>query len=178
MLAAVTCYRWCEMWISKAAKFCERVFYPPSRMFCLVGGIFIIVLMLFTLSTVILRYLFNSPIPGDYELTEFALVVLVAFAVAETMARGRHVTITFFSLPGRAQAICNSVTYFFCLIIFSLIAWRTTLLGNTLLKAGQHSGILHLPVAPFRYVLVFGSVLLCLVLVVKILHFVVEGWRR
>jgi len=164
--------------IDKSAKFLEKVFYPASRVVNFVGGILIIVLMLFTFSTVILRYLFNSPVPGDFELIVFSLVVLVAFAMAYTMVQGRHVTVTFFSLPKRAQAICDVITHLFSLIIFSVAAWQTVVYGNKLLRYGQHSAILDMPVSAFIYIFAFGVVLLCLVLLVKILYFITEAQER
>jgi len=162
----------------KAIELFEKLAYPASRLFNRAAGIMVLILMFFTFSTVILRYLFNSPILGDFELIVFLLVVLVAFALPYSMVKGKQVAVTFFSLPKRTQALCNSITSLFSLIIFSLAAWQSMAYGNKLLHSGQTSAILHLSVTPFLYAMSFSFILLSLVLVVKILHFITEVWMN
>ena len=164
--------------IDAIAAFIKKIFYPVSGALSLLGGMLIIVMMFFTFVTVILRYLFNSPVPGDFELIVFTLVILVAFAISYTMVNDRHVTVTFFSFPRRVQAIVNIFTHLFALCIFGLASWQTFAYGSKLLKYGQYSAILHLPDSIFIYLLAFGLFLLCIVLLVKILSYIGEAMKR
>ena len=163
---------------NKATKLFNDLVYRSSRMFGYVGAALIIMLMFFTVSDTLLRYLFNRPISGDYELTELALVVLVSTALAYTMVQGRHVTVKLLSFRGKAQIICQSLTYFISLVIFALLAWQSADYGNQLWQLGQHSGILSLSLAPFLYVVAFGSALLCLVILVQLLNLFIETEER
>ena len=164
--------------IEAIAAFIKKIFYPVSGAVNFVGGLLIMLMMFFTFVTVILRYLFNSPVPGDFELIVFTLVVLVAFAISYTMIQDRHVTVTFFSLPRRIQAVVNVITYLFALGIFGLASWQTFVYGSKLIRYGQHSAILHLPDSIFIYLFAFGLFLLCIVLLVKILSYIVEATKK
>ncbi len=164
--------------IDAIAAFIKKIFYPVSGALSLLGGMLIILMMFFTFVTVILRYLFNSPIPGDFELIVFTLVVLVGFAISYTMIHDRHVTVTFFSFPSRAQAIVYIITHLFALCIFGLISWQTFVYGSKLLKYGQYSAVLHLPDSIFIYIFAFGLFLLCIVLLVKILSNIGEAMKK
>ena len=160
--------------IDTISAFIKKIFYPLN----FIGGLIIILMMFFTFCTVILRYLFNSPIPGDFELIVFALIVMVACALSFTMVKDRHVTVSFFSLPDKGQLIINIVTHIIAFAVFSLSCWQTILYGNKLIKYGQHSAILHLPESIFIYLFAFGLFLLCVVILVKILSFIVEASKK
>ena len=69
-------------------------------------------MVLTTVVDVFLRYLFNSPILGSYELTEFMMAILVFGSVAYTMVVKGHVTVDLVitRLPARAQAILECIT--------------------------------------------------------------------
>ena len=166
------------MWISKVAKLCEKVFYPASKMFSYIGAVIIIVLMFFIFSDTMLRYGFNRPVPGDYELIQFAQAIIISTALAYTMVQGRHVVVRFLSFPERVQASGELITYFIALVIFVLISWQSGVYGTQLWQNGTNSGVLRLPVAPFVYILAFGSALLSLTLLVKVLYFITVVFKR
>lgn len=168
--------------LNKAAQFLGRAVYPTSRIINSVGVGILAVMMCLTAADVTLRYVFNRPITGSCELTEFMMAILVAFGFAYTAVHKGHITVDLVvsRFPPRAQAVINTITWFFCLGIFSLITWRSILYAESLRAGGFISSALLIPIYPFAYVVAFGSAIFCLVLIQNIFEYlvqVVEGAR-
>jgi len=139
-------------------------------------------MMFLTAADVTLRYVFNRPIPGSYELTEFLMAILVAFALAYTQVHKGHVSVDLVisRFPPRAQAVINTITIFFSLGIFAIITWRSIVYAGNVRLEGFVTSALDIPIYPFVYVVAFGSAILCLVLIYNLfehLHQVVKGAR-
>ena len=131
-----------------------------------VGMYFLIAMMLLTVVDVGGRCFFNQPIVGSYELTAFMMAIVVYFCIAYTQVRKGHIRVTFIvdRLPEKTRAVVDSIAYLLGLGMFSLIAWQAALQANRLRLIGETSATLEVPVWPFVWVVAFGSVLLCLVL--------------
>ena len=67
----------------------------------------IVFVMVFVCAEVIMRYVFNSPIPGFLEGSELLVPIIVFFAISYTQARNGHVGMTFVvdSMPPRLSLI-------------------------------------------------------------------------
>ena len=159
------------MRLQKAARAIERVVNPLSSITNSVGQGILVVMMLLIVVDVVLRYVFNRPIKGSYEVIEFMLVLLVFFGLAYTQTKKANVAIDLltrhFSLG--IQAVIDSTTYLLCLAGFVVITWRSIAEAEVSRVDGVTSGLLSLPVFPFMWVVAFGSALLCLVFVVDLL---------
>ncbi len=123
-------------------------------------------LMLLTCSDVILRYLFNKPIMGSFELTEFMMATIVSFSLANCALQKGHVRVDLvvFMLPKRVQRIMNSIANFAFLGLFALITWRIVPRAMQMIEVNQVALILRIPVAPFVLIVALGTAVLCLVL--------------
>jgi len=91
------------------------------------GAVMMLAMMLLTVSDVSLRYFFNSPINGSYEVTELLMILVFAPALAWTAVKGANVKVDLIvnHFPGRTQGIFDSVTCTFCLIVTAVITWFT-----------------------------------------------------
>lgn len=170
------------MWLSETTQFLGRAFYPLSRIINSVGLGILVVMMILTAADVTLRYVFNRPIPGSYELTQLMMAVLVAFTLAYTQLRKGHVNVDLVisRFSPRAQAVIYTITYFLGLGIFSLITWRSILYAGNLWQGGFTTSALLIPIYPFVYVVAFGSAILCLVFIYNLFEHltqVVAGTR-
>lgn len=159
-------------WLSQVAHLLERAVFPASRILHIVGQGIIIMMVLITVADVILRYIFNKPILGSYEITEFMMVLLVFASAGYTMAVKGHVCVDLVTsqLPPRAQAIIESVTSLLALGLFSLVTWRNVLHAETVLRRHDVSAELFIPVSPFILFIALGVAVLCLVLLVHFFH--------
>lgn len=104
--------------LGPAVRVLEQIF--------LLGAVAIILfVMLFVCAEVVMRYLFNSPIPGHLEGSELLVPVIVFLALSYTQATNGHVgmdlVIESLSPEGRRRA--NIVTLLASIFVCSVIAW-------------------------------------------------------
>ena len=170
--------------LSKKAVSFDRVISSAAHSINIAGVAVLALMMLLTATDVCLRYIFNSPITGAYELTEFLMAIVVAFGLAYTAIKKEHISIDLVisRLPQRTQTVINSTTCFFSVCVFALITWRSILYAEKLRIGEYASQSLLIPVYPFVYVVAFGSAVFCLVLLCDLrgyLRQLIEGepWR-
>jgi len=151
------------------AEILNRAASPLIRYFNIGGISIVILMMLMTVSDVVLRYFFNRPIVGAYELIEFTLVIVVFFAAAYTMAEDRHVSVDVLisRLPGRARYTLTCINTLMGLGIVFLFAWRSVLFALAQRFRGVTSPALHISVYPFVLLVALGAALLFLVLLAQ-----------
>lgn len=158
--------------LDKAAKWVERLTSPLIGIVHKVGLAILLLMMFLTVGDVVGRHFFKSPISGTYELTNFMLALVVFFAIAYTQVRKGHISIDVIvsRFSPRAQAIIDSITYFFSLGLFSLVTWQSAVHAIRLFEGHNVSGVLSWPVYPFVIAVAVGSLLFCLVLLVNLLR--------
>jgi len=171
------------MILENSARSLERFANPVSRMADSVGRVIIALMVLLITLDVVLRYFFNRPIKGSYELVQFMLALLVFLGLAYMQTRKGHISVSLFTsklAPGQ-MAVVGSATYLLCLIIYVLISWRCILQGETLRVGGTSSDVLSIPIFPFMWVVAFGSILLCLIFLIdffRSIDGVIENCRQ
>jgi TRAP-type C4-dicarboxylate transport system permease small subunit len=108
-------------WLSSVGDTLEKAVYPISRFLHRFAQVVIVLMVLLTVTDVCLRYIFNSPITGSYEVTEFMMAVLVFASVGFTMSVKDHVSVDLVvtKLPDRVRALLEAIT---CLLAFGLFA--------------------------------------------------------
>ena len=168
------------MWLSKAANWFNRVVRPASGVLHSVGVGVLVVMMLLTASDVTLRYVFNQPISGSFDLTEYMMTIVVAFGLAYCAVMKGHVRVDLVvdRLPQRAQAIIDTITSLLALGLFSLITWQCFVHAKLLFASGVTSSVLLIPAFPFVGVVAVGIALLTLVLLAHFLDFLSQAVRR
>ncbi|MFH1060131.1 MAG: TRAP transporter small permease [Pseudomonadota bacterium] len=74
---------------------------------------------------VIVRYLFNAPLPASVEISEILEPYVIFLPFAYTLAAGRHVRVTIITmrLKGRLGLCAEAFTYLVDLLLFSLFAY-------------------------------------------------------
>ena len=161
------------MWLSKAADSLNKLVDPAARALHSVGVGVLAVMMLLTASDVILRYVFNQPIIGSYDLTEYMMAIVVSFSLAYCAFSKGHVRVDLIvsHLPRRLQAGIDSVTGLLGFILFSLITWQSFVYMKLLFASGLESTVLLIPRYPFAGLVCLGSAFLTIVLLVNFLEF-------
>jgi len=131
-----------------------------------VGMIILVLMMLLTVVDVSLRFFFNMPIKGGFELTEFMMIMIVFLATSYTAQRKRHIVVdaVVSHLPERVQMVIDTATCFMSLVICALIAWQSGVEAYKRLLMGQTSATLYIPIYPFIWVVTLGCALLTLVI--------------
>ena len=154
------------MFAEKMVRILERVCNPLSRAMDVVGRVILALMVLLISSDVVLRYVFNRPIRGSFELIELMLVAITFLGLAYSQVKKDHVSVTLLTekLTPRTVSIMASGTYLLCLVITILITWQSVIRAEVLRTDGTTSDLLLIPTYPFMWIVVFGSALLCLAL--------------
>ena len=122
------------------------------------GGYVLLCMMVLTISDVIGRYFFNSPVTGAYEITEVMMVTIVFLFIGYTQAQKAHISIDFVIrlLPQKMRMTIDIVTHLVSLFIMILIAWMNILRCLELMRINEVTPILHVPISPFFLILAIG----------------------
>lgn len=157
--------------LDKIAHWVERFASPLNGVVHKVGLAVLFLMMILTVGDVVGRYFFNNPISGTFELTTLMLALVVFFSIGYTQLRRGHISIDVLvsRFSPRAQAIIDSITCLFALVLFSLVTWQSVRYASRLFAGHDVSGILSLPIYPFVIAVAFASLLFCLVLLVNLL---------
>ena len=171
------------MSLSKTVSFLTKVIEPATRWINSVGVVILAIMMFLTATDVTLRYVFNKPVPGSFELQEFMMGIVVAMAIGYCAFVKGHISvdIVFTRFPQRVQAIFNTFHYLVGSCLFALVCWRTVLEGLGKQAGAQTTSVLLIPVFPFYYVVAFGSAVLCLAWLYNSIESLSQGvgkWNR
>ena len=156
------------MSLKKALDISDRGTNWIARSINGVGVTALTLMMLLTAVDVCSRYIFDSPITGSYELTEFMMAILVAFGLAYTAAHQGHINVDLLltRTSPRSQAVINSITALLGVGFFILMTWRSFIYAGKLRLDGYTSQSLEIPTYPFAYVVAVGCAILVLVLLI------------
>jgi TRAP-type C4-dicarboxylate transport system permease small subunit len=162
-------------WIT-VEKVCTNIF----KVAAIIGMISVCIMMVLTVIDVFLRYLFNSPLRGVVELTEFMMVVVVFLSLAYCLMEGEHIRLNFFinKLPAKGKAVLNAFCCIIALVIYVLITWQNYLEVLDIISRNKISDILHIPVYPFEAILVIGCALTCIAFLIVFIRSIAQVVQR
>lgn len=157
---------------NKLASLVERGLSRLNRIAVTVAAASLVVMMMLTVADTILRYVFNQPILGAFELTEFMIILLVFFGLAYTQQTKGHVSIDLVAdrLPRTAQGIMGLITSLLATGFISLMVWRQIVYAERLSNMNQVSRELGLPISPFVVCAAVGTAVFCLALLVDVVY--------
>lgn len=129
-----------------------------------VGALALVGMMLLTAVDVAGRYLFNTPIVGAFEVTEFLVLILIFSFIGYTQREKSHVSVDllFSRFPRRAQITIDFVNHLIALVLLGLMAWMGYRNGYELIEVGEKSGNLGIPHYPFAFFLSLGCLVMCI----------------
>ena len=167
-------------WLSRVGQFLEKAIFPISRFLLLIGQFILALMVMLTVVDVFLRYVFNRPILGSYELTEFMMAILVFSSVGYAMVVKGHVVVdlVFSRLPQKAQHIVECVTSFIAFILFSVVTWRNVLHAQTTWQRNDVTAELFIPISPFILFVAIGIAVLSLVLFVQCIQSLAKALQK
>jgi len=114
------------------------------------AGALILGLTALTAADVILRYGFNAPVSGAFELTEVMLAALIFAALPLTTARDEHVTVDLVdaALGRRGRRAVRLIGDAVSAVVLALFAWRLGVQASRLAADGTTTFTLTVPLAP------------------------------
>ena len=136
-----------------------------NRFIAGVSGFFLIPLMIITAVDVVGRDIFNHPIPGTVELSQYMLAIFILLGLAYAQQMKAHVAVSIFTsrLPHRAHLILNIITTLLCVFISCVLIWQGWVVG---IEEKAVSDMLRVPQYPFRLLVAIAAFLMCLELLI------------
>ena len=170
--------RWCD----KTAYHINRITRPVGSILQGIGAGLLIAMMLLTASDVFLRYVFNRPIIGSFELTEFMMSVFIAFAFVICAMQKSHVAVDLVvtRLPQKYQFIIGSITSLLSIIILTLITWQSFVYMKLQYNTHVVSTSLLIPRYPFVAFLCLAFGFLVVIYLSNLLNYFCElmKWQK
>lgn len=131
-----------------------------------VAGVVLLLLMLLTVADVAMRYLFNAPISGVWDITQMAMVTVTFMGFAFSGHVGGHIVIEL--IKGVSAGTLRRLDIMSDLVsaaVMLTIAWRSALYAVDVATTGAASMTLLVPFYPLVAIVAFGSLMFALVLV-------------
>lgn len=140
------------------------------RLMALAGGWVMVALMIYTVTDVTLRYVFNKPFRGSLEVTEFSMALIVFLGIAYCGWVGSHVAVDIFERPldNPKLRFIPVVLTFISALLFAAIAWLTA--ADAISASHRISNMMRWPHWPFQAVVAFGAAMYAVVLLGQCVH--------
>ncbi len=149
------------MFMDKVLAVQEKI----EKGFITVSAAIIGLMMLITTVDVVLRYIFNSPLPGIFILCEMLMVCAVYLSVAYIQQQEGHVRVDIIidKLKGSPRIALELAILILSLAAFGLVFWKTGVNAWDAWVTDDHAmGLIEYPFWPAKTCLTVGVGLLCL----------------
>ncbi len=154
----------------------SRIIRTVSRVCYYFGALLLIIIMFLVTIDCSGRFLFNRPIPGTLEITEFLLAGAVLLGLAHTQHLGANVMVELFynRLSPRAQNIQRVLSHTVGAVLFALVTWNSAIYAMDGFSNNLVSDILQIPAWPFLFFAPIGCALLTLEFTIQALEGICE----
>jgi TRAP-type C4-dicarboxylate transport system permease small subunit len=138
----------------------SRTFRPRLAAACdvalaaIAGGL-LFAMMTLTFVDVVMRYFFNAPIKGGFEVTEMMMAVLIFAGLPLVSRKNEHVTIDAFDrfFPAGLRRGLHVVIHLVCAATLVGMGWLLYRKAVGFAEIGDVTQTLKLPIAPFVYLM-------------------------
>lgn len=150
----------------------SRVVERGVRIAALVGGLVLMLLMLLTVYSVVMRYVFNAPPHFTLDASKMLLVPVVFLGLAYCGWTGGHIAVDLIGALGRPSLTrwTDVAVRLLCAALVGLLTWELAGLVASSIEFDEVTNLIELPHYPFVAVMVFGAGLYALVLVLLTLR--------
>ena len=144
-----------------------RIVTWASRIAGVIATVAVMSIMVVTVTDVLLRFIFNRPIPGSVELCQYFIVVGGFLGLAWCAIKGAHVRVDMISalLSPRLLKVSDIINYLIALSIVPLLGWRLLVQARFVQLQRTASSNLEIPAYPFYITAGVGYCLLGLVII-------------
>lgn len=118
-----------------------------SNFFGLAGAAVALLVGFMTTTSVVMRALIDTPIPGDVELTQVGIALAISLCLPVCQLRRANILVDFFTqrCSGRSRQILDGIGCWMLVLMYVLLAWRTGVGAVSVRQAGETTMILSVP---------------------------------
>lgn len=141
-----------------------RAFERLETALTLLSTLILFGLMFYVTAEVVMRYLFNRPLPGHLELTQLLIAPAVFLALSWVQAQRGHVCMDLLheKLSPRGRAAADCVTLALALATFVVLTWFSAQSTWTAWEVGDVTPTANITTWWSRAAVAVGSALLCI----------------
>ena len=160
--------------------FFEKTIRLLSMFFNLFASVSLLAIIMLTCLDVSMRYFFNRPIAGTYDLVSLMGAAIAAFAMPYTMLMKGHVAVDLFvrMLSRKKQLAVETVTHVAGMSLSLILVWQCFVLASDMKSAGEVTPTLLLPFYPIVYCMSACFFMLCLAILVNLLNIWLERGKE
>lgn len=137
-----------------------------------IGATMLVLMMFLTVVDVGLRYVFNRPLSGAFELVGYMMAIFVPFSIAYCGHKNEHITVDLFMdrFSSKTRSIADIITTFITLLFAIVIAWQNVLYFFEVKGSGLTSSVLLIPEYPFIAPTAIAFATFALILLVRLIN--------
>ena len=145
-----------------------------SRVLIAIGATILAMMMFLTALDVCLRYIFNSPLSGAFELVEYMMAVVVPFCIVYCAEERGHVAVELIlaKFPKKIQTVVDVFTTLAAIAFTVIMAWQNFLYIGEVYDSNLTSSVLLIPAYPFVVPVALGISAFALMLLVHFIEIV------
>ncbi|MBA5777202.1 TRAP transporter small permease [Stappia sp. F7233] len=123
----------------------------------IIAALLLLVMMAVTFVDVIGRYVFSSPLPGAFELTEVLLGLIIFVGLPLVTLRQEHVTVDLLTsrAPNVLRRLLLRLAQALTAGVLAMLAWRLGIIARDLSAYGDATVFLRIPLGPVAGVMAF-----------------------
>ena len=151
-----------------------------SQVLSCIAAATLALMMFLTALDVCLRYFFNRPLAGAFELVGYMMAILVPFSIAYCYQQRGHIVVDLFMerFRTRTKAVADIFTIFITLIFTLTIAWQNVIHFFEVQHSGLTSSVLAIPEYPFISPTAVAFATASLILFVRLLETISETFSK
>ena len=148
------------------AEGANRRFAALLRVLAYVGGVALLGLVALVAFDILMRRVLMLPFLGGFEMTELAMVVIVALGLPYCAGLGGHVSVDLFGkvLDRPGLRWLTAAVHLVGAALLAVVAWRTALYALGSYRWGDATNMMAIPKYPFQLVTAAGAALFAAVL--------------
>ncbi len=139
---------------------------PFVRMLGGLAALTLSFIMLLTCLDVAGRYIFNDPVPGALEITEFVMGALIFTSLPLVTLRQEQVTVDLFEqfIPRFIKRALNTLLNAVSFACLAVISWRLWVKAGQMFSNGEFTAVLQVKIWPLVYYMSFQAAVTAFVL--------------
>jgi TRAP-type C4-dicarboxylate transport system permease small subunit len=152
-------------------SYLEKVNVFLNKILLIIGSVAVLSLMSLATGNVVLRFFFNAPYRGAYEVVGFLGAIVIAFALGYTQKRKDHIVVDILTerFPKRVNRILDGINYLITTVFFAIVSWQVFVWGMKISRSGEVSETIKIIFHPFVYCVAVGFVVFSLTLMIDFL---------
>lgn len=157
-----------------------RIIEKINGVFFKIGSYVLPLMVFLTVADVLMRYFFNSPITGAFDITESMMIILVAFTLGNCALKKKlvKVDLLYQHFSDRTKAIFDSFTSILSLGLYILITWQTFIYIKLQYETNISSLVLQIPRYPLVAILALGFTVFTVALLANVFENLSKALKR